>query len=125
MSVKLIANWCRQILRGLAFLHSRTPAVIHRDLKCDNFFINGQTGKVKIGDLGLAVLKRQSFAKSVIGTLMMSIIHTSCIMYIHYPYSSSVVYMHVVYSIHCSTQFYGSYVTLQPAMIHGTYITLD
>ena len=67
ISTKLIANWCRQILKGLVFLHTRTPPVIHRDLKCDNFFINGQSGRVKIGDLGLAILKPQSFAKTVIG----------------------------------------------------------
>ncbi|KAL4706652.1 hypothetical protein ACJJTC_005037 [Scirpophaga incertulas] len=40
----------------------------HRDLKCDNIFITGTTGSVKIGDLGLATLKNRSFAKSVIGT---------------------------------------------------------
>lgn len=67
ISIKFIGNWCRQILKGLAFLHTRTTPVIHRDLKCDNFFINGQTGKVKIGDLGLAVLKPQSYARTVIG----------------------------------------------------------
>ncbi|KAI2803035.1 Wnk2p [Blomia tropicalis] len=50
------------------FLHSRTPPIIHRDLKCDNIFITGTTGSVKIGDLGLATLKNRSFAKSVIGT---------------------------------------------------------
>ncbi|CAB1354132.1 unnamed protein product, partial [Coregonus sp. 'balchen'] len=44
------------------------PPIIHRDLKCDNIFITGPTGSVKIGDLGLATLKRASFAKSVIGT---------------------------------------------------------
>jgi WNK lysine deficient protein kinase len=50
------------------FLHTRSPPVIHRDLKCDNIFITGPTGSVKIGDLGLATLKNKSFAKSVIGT---------------------------------------------------------
>ena len=54
-------------LQGLVFLHTRTPPVIHRDLKCDNIFITGPTGSVKIGDLGLATLKNKSFAKSVIG----------------------------------------------------------
>ena len=67
INVNILKNWCRQILKGLLFLHSRTPAVIHRDLKCDNIFITGTTGSVKIGDLGLATLKKQSFAKSVIG----------------------------------------------------------
>ncbi|EJY57533.1 AAEL017546-PA [Aedes aegypti] len=65
---KVLKSWCRQILKGLHFLHSRAPPIIHRDLKCDNIFITGTTGSVKIGDLGLATLKNRSFAKSVIGT---------------------------------------------------------
>ncbi|XP_055506118.1 serine/threonine-protein kinase WNK1-like isoform X8 [Leucoraja erinacea] len=68
MKIKVLRSWCRQILKGLHFLHTRTPPIIHRDLKCDNIFITGPTGSVKVGDLGLATLKRASFAKSVIGT---------------------------------------------------------
>ncbi|KAM9467703.1 serine/threonine-protein kinase WNK1 isoform 5-T5 [Clarias gariepinus] len=68
MKIKVLRSWCRQILKGLHFLHTRTPPIIHRDLKCDNIFITGPTGSVKIGDLGLATLKCSSFAKSVIGT---------------------------------------------------------
>ncbi|XP_058039156.1 serine/threonine-protein kinase WNK4 isoform X2 [Ahaetulla prasina] len=68
MKMKVLQRWSRQILRGLHFLHTRSPPIIHRDLKCDNVFITGPTGSVKIGDLGLATLKCASFAKSVIGT---------------------------------------------------------
>lgn len=76
---KVLKSWCRQILKGLHFLHSRSPPIIHRDLKCDNIFITGTTGSVKIGDLGLATLKNRSFAKSVIGTpeFMVNILHLS------------------------------------------------
>ncbi|XP_057834582.1 serine/threonine-protein kinase WNK2 isoform X1 [Cryptomeria japonica] len=64
-----IKNWARQILRGLLYLHSHDPPIIHRDLKCDNIFVNGNQGEVKIGDLGLAAILRQSHAAhSVIGT---------------------------------------------------------
>ena len=66
--LKVIKNFAIQILKGLAYLHSRSPPVIHRDLKCDNIFVTGQSCQVKIGDLGLATLKKASFAKSVIGT---------------------------------------------------------
>lgn len=70
VNTKVIRSWSRQILKGLQFLHSRTPPIIHRDLKCDNIFITGTTGCVKIGDLGLATLKTRSFAKSVIGMFL-------------------------------------------------------
>ncbi|KAG2471324.1 WNK2 kinase, partial [Polypterus senegalus] len=49
MKPKVLRSWCRQILKGLYFLHTRTPPIIHRDLKCDNIFITGPTGSVKIG----------------------------------------------------------------------------
>ncbi|KAK8749866.1 hypothetical protein OTU49_015103, partial [Cherax quadricarinatus] len=68
VNLKVLKSWCRQILKGLQFLHSRSPPIIHRDLKCDNIFVTGTTGSVKIGDLGLATLKNRSCAKSVIGT---------------------------------------------------------
>jgi serine/threonine protein kinase len=42
-----VKRWCRQILRGLEFLHEKQ--IIHRDIKCDNIFINGATGDVRIG----------------------------------------------------------------------------
>ncbi|XP_031497248.1 probable serine/threonine-protein kinase WNK5 isoform X1 [Nymphaea colorata] len=69
VDIRAIKNWCRQILRGLVYLHSHDPPVIHRDLKCDNIFVNGHLGEVKIGDLGLAAILHQSHAAhSVIGT---------------------------------------------------------
>ncbi|KAK0135716.1 Serine/threonine-protein kinase WNK4 [Merluccius polli] len=43
MKLKLLQSWSRQILKGLHFLHTRSPPIIHRDLNA-------------------------SFAKSVIGT---------------------------------------------------------
>lgn len=68
VDMKAIKNWSRQILRGLAYLHSQNPPIIHRDLKCDNIFVNGNHGEIKIGDLGLATVMQQPTAKSVIGT---------------------------------------------------------
>lgn len=67
VDMKAIKNWARQILRGLHYLHSHNPRIIHRDLKCDNIFVNGNTGEVKIGDLGLAIVMQQPTARSVIG----------------------------------------------------------
>ncbi|XP_020600134.1 probable serine/threonine-protein kinase WNK4 isoform X2 [Phalaenopsis equestris] len=68
VDLKAIKNWARQILRGLEYLHSHNPPILHRDLKCDNIFINGNHGEVKIGDLGLATVMQQPIARSVIGT---------------------------------------------------------
>jgi serine/threonine protein kinase len=65
--LKAIKNWARQILHGLDYLHSHQPPVIHRDLKCDNIFVNGNHGEVKIGDLGLATIMQTPKARSVIG----------------------------------------------------------
>lgn len=67
--IRAIKDWARQILKGLTYLHGHNPPVIHRDLKCDNVFINGHLGQVKIGDLGLAAtLCGSHHAHSVIGT---------------------------------------------------------
>ncbi|CAN1794089.1 Probable serine/threonine-protein kinase WNK4 [Linum perenne] len=68
VDMKAVKWWARQILNGLVYLHSHNPPVIHRDLKCDNIFVNGNHGEVKIGDLGLAIVMQQTTAKSVIGT---------------------------------------------------------
>jgi len=43
--------------------------LIARDLKCDNIFVNGTSGVIKIGDLGLATLWRGlTTPQSVLGT---------------------------------------------------------
>nr|DAD33673.1 TPA_asm: hypothetical protein HUJ06_012524 [Nelumbo nucifera] len=68
VNIRAVKHWCRQILRGLLYLHSHDPPVIHRDLKCDNIFINGNQGEVKIGDLGLAAILRKSHAARCVGT---------------------------------------------------------
>lgn len=49
--------------------------MIHRDLKCDNIFVNGNQGEIKIGDLGLAAILRKSHADHCVG---MFIFFKSC-----------------------------------------------
>lgn len=73
VDIKVIKNWARQILHGLVYLHSHNPPIIHRDLKCDNIFVNGNHGEVKIGDLGLAIAMQQPTARSVIGKKLISL----------------------------------------------------
>ncbi|KAF8726243.1 hypothetical protein HU200_019699 [Digitaria exilis] len=69
VDMKAIRRWAIQILTGLEYLHCQNPVIIHRDLKCDNIFINGNHGKVKIGDFGLATFMQQQKTRSVKGTL--------------------------------------------------------
>lgn len=45
--------------------HTSPPGLPPRDLKCDNIFVNGTTGQIKIGDLGLATAQQ---GLSVVGT---------------------------------------------------------
>lgn len=69
MPRNVLKRWAWQILQGLVYLHGHQPPIIHRDLKCDNIFIHGVTGEVKIGDLGLAKLMEEglSTCQSVLG----------------------------------------------------------
>ncbi|PIN17531.1 MEKK [Handroanthus impetiginosus] len=69
VSLQALKKWAIQILRALDYLHSHEPCIIHRDLNCSNIFINGNIGKVKIGDLGFAtVVGKSHAAHSLIGT---------------------------------------------------------
>ena len=69
VKLKVLKNWCRQILMGLDYLHSLQPPIIHRDIKCDNIFINGLSeGEVKIGDFGLATFSSREQGMSLAGS---------------------------------------------------------
>jgi len=50
-------------------LHSQKPdPIVHRDLKCDNIFINSHKGDILIGDLGYASILSNHVMGSVLGT---------------------------------------------------------
>ncbi|KAL7473707.1 hypothetical protein ACHAXS_014200 [Conticribra weissflogii] len=66
---KIFKRWAIQILKGLEYLHSQDPPIIHRDLKCDNIFINGTSGDLRIGDFGLSTaISKKNQPLSVLGT---------------------------------------------------------
>lgn len=69
VSMKALKKWSKQILKGLNYLHTHEPCIIHRDLNCSNVFINGNIGQVKIGDFGLAAtVGKNHSAHSILGT---------------------------------------------------------
>lgn len=66
--VKSVKTWVRQILSGLAYLHNQ--GIIHRDIKCENIFINQKTGDVVIGDLGLSRIdNHEGRSMTMVGTV--------------------------------------------------------
>lgn len=56
--------------RGLEYLHTRTPAIIHRDCKSTNVLVT-RNGTAKINDFGLARVRnnKRSMIKSLVGTV--------------------------------------------------------
>eukprot|EP00201_Polytomella_parva_P016606 CAMPEP_0175066912 /NCGR_PEP_ID=MMETSP0052_2-20121109/16786_1 /TAXON_ID=51329 ORGANISM="Polytomella parva, Strain SAG 63-3" /NCGR_SAMPLE_ID=MMETSP0052_2 /ASSEMBLY_ACC=CAM_ASM_000194 /LENGTH=431 /DNA_ID=CAMNT_0016333695 /DNA_START=78 /DNA_END=1373 /DNA_ORIENTATION=+ len=56
LDLKAVKRMARQILKGLAYLHAMEPPVTHGDLRCDKIYVNGHSGEIKIGDLGLQTL---------------------------------------------------------------------
>ena len=65
---KIVKKWCKGILEGLDFQHNRSPPIIHRDIKCDNIFINSNGGDIILGDFGLAARKFNDNVVSIVGT---------------------------------------------------------
>ena len=64
--LKVIKNWCRDILEGLQFLHSQKPCpIVHRDLNCENIFVRSSTGDLRIGDLGFSAFLKNFPTKPV------------------------------------------------------------
>ena len=54
VKLKVIKKLARQVLDALHYLHSFSPPLVHRDIKCQNVLYNAAEGSVKLGDLGLS-----------------------------------------------------------------------
>ncbi|XP_021842019.1 probable serine/threonine-protein kinase WNK10 [Spinacia oleracea] len=66
-----IKNWCRQILNGLNYLHTRNPPICHLDVKLLNIFVDGNSGTIKLGDFGFAkLIEPRSSGYTCYGTLL-------------------------------------------------------
>merc|ERR1712226_586291 len=48
---ELVAIYARELLEGLAYLHTVTPPVVHRDIKGANVLV-GLDSQVKLADFG-------------------------------------------------------------------------
>jgi WNK lysine deficient protein kinase len=70
LKISVVRKWADQILDGLIYLHGQTPPIIHRDLKCENVFVKGEDGSIKIGDLGLSTqaMRDKASPGTVLGT---------------------------------------------------------
>lgn len=68
IALPVVKKWTKHLLEGLVYLHAQDPPIVHRDVKCDNIFIRGDVGQVKLGDLGLSTIKSRSSITSVVGT---------------------------------------------------------
>lgn len=68
VSMTAIALWLTQIVSALEALHGSQRPILHRDIKCDNIFINSNTGEVKLGDLGSSLVKSTTRGTSIVGT---------------------------------------------------------
>ncbi|OWZ40976.1 TKL protein kinase [Cryptococcus neoformans c45] len=69
-TLKRLLSLMLDVARGLEYLHTRKPSIIHRDCKSSNILIN-RSGVAKVGDFGLARVKNstRSMIRSLVGTV--------------------------------------------------------
>jgi len=64
----LIADYTRQLLEGLVYLHTRDPPVVHRDIKGANILV-GLDGRVKLADFGCSKRSQETMSYTLRGSV--------------------------------------------------------
>lgn len=64
----LIADYTRQMLEGLVYLHTREPPVVHRDIKGANTLV-GLDGRVKLADFGCSKRSQETMTRAMRGSV--------------------------------------------------------
>ena len=67
ISFPLVVRMATETARGMHYLHSRSPPVLHRDLKSVNLLVDYEW-HIKVSDFGLALTKATSFVHTQVGT---------------------------------------------------------
>jgi len=65
---ELLANYSKQILSGLEHMHTRDPAVVHRDIKGPNILV-GADCRVKLADFGCAKRTQETMTHTMRGSI--------------------------------------------------------
>jgi len=64
----LIADYSLQLLAGLEYLHTRTPPVVHRDIKSSNILV-GLDNQVKLADFGCSKRLENTMTNTMRGSI--------------------------------------------------------
>eukprot|EP00929_Paragymnodinium_shiwhaense_P118465 TRINITY_DN9038_c0_g1_i1.p1 TRINITY_DN9038_c0_g1~~TRINITY_DN9038_c0_g1_i1.p1 ORF type:complete len:563 (+),score=87.29 TRINITY_DN9038_c0_g1_i1:153-1841(+) len=64
----LVAVYCKQLLLGLEYLHTRDPVVIHRDVKGGNILVS-MDSSVKLADFGCSKRVQETLTQSMRGSI--------------------------------------------------------
>nr|PNR53906.1 hypothetical protein PHYPA_007581 [Physcomitrium patens] len=68
VEINTVKSWIRQILLELEYLHIRKLSIIHRDVKCDNIFINKNMDQVKIEAMEFPTTMSKESLDRILGT---------------------------------------------------------
>lgn len=64
----LIAEYSRQVVEGVVYLHTREPPVVHRDIKGGNI-LAGVDGRVKVADFGCSKRTQETMSHTMRGSV--------------------------------------------------------